>query len=328
MTSASLTYNTIFEPGDFVTGVRQQSEDGQTVLLSGNHAVGSDGTLQAMLYSGPLYPSDSSGYAFLTPVFANQTIITSTFYGPNTPLFNPGIGAENVRAVGSYRYSEGGAGDHGMIYEGPLDGTGSWTALNMPESEAGGSVFSTIAHSTMGHLVVGNYDLVGQPGSANAFIYDIRSKSFTKLSLGPLTTAYGIWQNGGDTSESYTIVGGFKSDVGLNVAYVLDYDAASQKITNLTPFSYEDKPGIITHFEGITAVKDGYTLAATTDSGAAFAAISRESDGHFTKAKWVLVAYPDSTGPTTGNTVIGNNLMGIFKSESGIQSYVATLASN
>lgn len=325
MSSASLTYNLIFEPGDFVTGVRQQSDDGQTVLLSGNHPVGSDGTLQAMLYSGPLYPSISSGYAFLTPTFANQTIITSTFYGPNTPLFNPGIGTGNVRAVGSYRYSEGGTGDHGMMYQGPLDGTGTWTAINVPETLAGAAVFSTIPHSTMGNLVVGNYDLVGQPGSANAFIYDIRNKSFSKLSLGPLTTAYGIWQNGGDESERYTIVGGFKSDVGINVGYVLDYDASSGKITNLTSYSYQDKPEIITHFEGISAVKDGYNLAATTDSGAAFASISRDSDGCFTKAKWLLVAYPDSTGPTTGNTVIDNNLMGIFISDNGVQSYLATL---
>lgn len=115
-------------------------------------------------------------------------------------------------------------------------------------------------------------------------------------------------------------------DAGLNVGYVLDYDATSGKITNLTPHSYQDKPEIITHFEGITAVEDGYNLAATTDDGAAFASIARNSDGHFTEAKWVLVAYPDCTGPTTGNTVIGNNLMGIFTSDSGVQSYIATLA--
>ncbi|HBF30812.1 MAG TPA: hypothetical protein DDW73_14485, partial [Rhizobium sp.] len=136
MSSARIVYNTIFEAGDFVTGVRQLSADGQSVVLSGNHPVGSIKTLQAMLYSGPLYPSNSKGYSFFQPIFPGQTVTTSTFYGPNTPLFNPGIGAGNVRAVGSYKYEEAGAADFGMMYHGPLDGSGKWTALIVPESVA------------------------------------------------------------------------------------------------------------------------------------------------------------------------------------------------
>jgi hypothetical protein len=326
MSSADILYNQIFEAGDFVTGVRQLSKDGQSVLLSGNHPVGSAATAKAMLYSGPLYPSSSTGYAYFTPEFPGQTVTTATFYGPNTPLFNPGIGAGNVRAVGSYKYSEAGAADYSMMYEGPLDGSGTWTALIVPESVAGTAVFSTIAHSTMGNLVVGNYDLADKPGSASAFIYDIRTKTMTQLTLGPLTTAYGIWQNGGDASEHYTIVGGYKGDEGINLGFVLDYDATSKKISNMTSYSYNDLPGIVTHFEGITETKDGYSLAATTDKGAAFATITRQDDGSFSKAKWFLVAYPDSKGPTTANTVIHSNLMGIFTSDSGVQSYVATLS--
>ncbi|HBF30312.1 MAG TPA: hypothetical protein DDW73_11910 [Rhizobium sp.] len=174
----------------------------------------------------------------------------------------------------------------------------------------------------MGNLVVGNYDLVDKPESASAFIYDIRTETMTQLTLGPLTTAYGIWQNEGDASEHYTIVGGYKGDSEINIGFVLDYDAKSKKISNKTTYNYNNTPGVNTHFEGITAVKGGYNLAAT---GASFASIAREADGSFGKAEWLPVSYPDSK-ETTGNTVIDNNIMGIFISDSGVQSYIATLS--
>jgi hypothetical protein len=43
----------------------------------------------------------------------------------------------------------------------------------------------TIAHSTMGDLVVGNYDLnLGQGVSGNAFIYNMSTRQWTLLQLG------------------------------------------------------------------------------------------------------------------------------------------------
>lgn len=326
MTNVNVTYNTIFSTKEFVTGVRQDAGKEQTVVLTGNHPGQSDKQPQALLYRGPLYPTDSSGYAPLTPVFDGQTVTTSTFYGPNTPLFNAEIGKGNVRAVGSYKYSEGGKGDHGMMYEGAFDGSGTWTIINVPQDVAGGTVFSTIVHSTMGDLAVGNYDLLDQPGSACAFIYNIKTRKYTKLDLGPLTTAYGIWQNGGDGSHDYTIVGGYKGKSGINEGFLIDYDATTDKLSNLTAYSYKNKPGIITHFEGITAFEGGYSLAATTDAGAAFVVIPRKTDTTFGLAEWFPVGYPGDVITTTGNTVIDNNLMGIYISEGGgVQSYVATI---
>lgn len=322
----TITYNDILAPGDFVTGVRQASGANNPVVLTGNHP-DKNGALQALIYQGPLFPSSNDGYAFLTPVFAGQTVTTSTFYGPNTPLFNPGIGKNNIRAVGSYKYAEASdpQADHGMMYEGPLDGSGAWTVLDVPKDVAGGAVFSTIPHSTMGDLVVGNFDLSDDPGSASAFIYDLRTQKFTKLSLGPLTTAYGIWQNGGDGSEAYTIVGGYLGQGAINVGFMLDYDAATKAITNVTPYNYNGDPKTITHFEGISAIPNGYSLAATTEAGAAYAVVERSPKGGFGSAKWVPVLYPGATGPCTGNTVIDNNLMGIVASKGGVQAYLATI---
>jgi hypothetical protein len=327
MTAPVVTYQNIFDANFFVTGIRQDSAGGQDVIISGNYPQSSGGKPQALLYRGPIYPTDSSGYAYLTPVFAGQTVTTSTFYGPNTPLFNPEIGAHNVRAVGSYKYSDGGKLDHAMMYEGALDGSGVWTPLIVPNNLTQGTVANTLAHSTMGDLVVGNYDLADQPASANAFIYNVKTKTYQVLAIGELTTAYGVWQNGGAGSSSYTIVGGYKSGDGVNKGYLLNYDAASGAISHLTAYTYNDDPAVLTHFEGITGVANGYTLAATTDSGAAFASIALAADGTFGAAQWLLVAAPGSKGLTTANSILENNLIGIYTAQNGgVQSFVATVA--
>ena len=83
----------------------------------------------------------------------------------------------------------------------------------------------------MGNLVVGNYDLVGDPASGNAFIYNFSSNSYTLLSIGNLATAYGIWQNGDSSSTEYTIAGGYDSGIGLNKGFLLDYDCSTGDIS-------------------------------------------------------------------------------------------------
>ena len=323
MTEASVSYNNIFAPNYSVTGIRQDAGTGGAVIITGSYSTSDNKQPQALLYRGPLYPTNSSGYIYLKPSFPNQTVTTSVFYGPNTSLYDPNIPAGNVRAVGSYKYCEdGGTVDHGMMYQGSLDGVGSWTQINMPDFVARGSVAFTIPHSTMGDLVVGNYDL-HQPASANAVIFNVKTGVYTRMSVGALTTAYGIWQNDNPCGISYTIAGGFRDGNDINVGYLVNYDAASGNFSNLTRFSYNNQPGIITHFEGITAFKNGYSLAAEGDAGAAFATVPRNSDGSFGYAQWVPVRNTATTGISTGNSVIDNNLIGIYQPGSGIQSYVA-----
>jgi hypothetical protein len=327
MTNPKITYDNIFTPNSSVTGIRRDCGKDAPILITGSHEPNSGKQPQGLLYRGPLYPTDSSGYIFLTPNFPGQTVTTSIFYGPNTSLFDPEIGEGNLRAVGSYKYSEGGHGDHGMMYQGSPDGSGTWTQINVPERLAGGTVANTIPHSTMGDLVVGNYDLAGKPGSGNAFIYNMRTGMYQVLDIGPLATAYGIWQNDGAGSSLYTIAGGYKRHRGINAGFLLDYDAKKGAIGHPTPFSYDNKPGFLTHFEGITAFGSGYSLAATTEHGAAFAIIEKNSDGSYGEPAWVPIANPCSTGISTGNSVLDNHLIGIYKApEGGIQSYIATVS--
>jgi len=152
---------TILGAGNFVTGVRGLNNS--DVVLTGNEVVG--GLQTALLYIGPISPAASSGIYTLTPEFPGQSVTGATFYGPDTPLFNPKIGKGNVRAAGSYQIEGGTAHNHGMLYEGPPAGRGTWTQLDVPSRLVKGqTVWNTIAHSTMGDLVVGNYDLKGVPG--------------------------------------------------------------------------------------------------------------------------------------------------------------------
>ncbi len=320
-----VTAATILGADQFVTGVRGLA--GDDVVLTGTSIV--NGVQNAMLYVGPISPTESGGVHTLTPVFAGQHVTGATFYGPDTPLFNPAIRPGNVRAVGSYTYAQTDTRNHGMLYEGPPAGGGTWTRIDVPSSLVGGrTVENTIAHSTMGDLVVGNYDLQGVPASANAFIYDIVKKTWTLFDIGGtanLTTAYGIWQiTPGD--HNYIIVGGSRDGTGLNKGLVVDYNAFTGTFAGARFYSAMNLPTLVTHFEGITATATGFNLAAGSSNGMALlASIRRLTPNGFSEARWIPFVYPDSV-VTTGNTVYQNVMLGIYAQSggAGVQSYAAT----
>lgn len=308
----ALVFSSIFSE-NFITGVRGLY-DGK-VVLTGNKTISGSVNTQAILYEGPMQNTASGMIYVLTPSIAGQTVTSATFYGPDTSVFNPSIGAGNIRAVGSYKYTTGGNGDHGMLYTGPINGkNGTWLQMDVPSSAVGGAqVANTIPHSTMGNLVVGDYDLVGTPASGNAFIYHIADQSWSIMNLGPgirETTAYGIWQNG-IGSNSYTIAGGSRDGLNINKAFLIDYNATTREFSNLKYFTYEGRPELITHFEGITGIPGGYNLISSTDSGPAFATVKRNADGSFGNAQWTLSTVPGSS-LTTGNSVYQDTIMGVY----------------
>ncbi|MEX0687122.1 MAG: hypothetical protein WD072_00460 [Pirellulales bacterium] len=114
-----------------------------------------------------------------------------------------------------------------------------------------------------------------------------------------LTSAYGIWQNG-IGSTSYTIAGGSAAD---------------------------GAPAGLTHFEGITGSPTGYTVIGITGTSYAFGSIPRNLNGSFGSIEWTSpLSYPGAS-TTTGNTVIGNQAIGIYllPSDSTVYAYVATV---
>jgi len=320
------TGTTILGPNQLVTGVRGWT--GSDVVLTGSDA--SVDPVTALIYVGPLSPTDSAGIYTLAPAINGRTVTSSTFYGPDTFVFNPSLGKGQIRAVGSYQYAESGdVRNCGMVYEGPPQGPGGWSMIDIPGELVGGeTVWNLIPHSTMGDLIVGNYDLLGVRLSANAFVYHIPTKHWTLFDIPgcTLTTAYGIWQNG-IGSTHYTIVGGTRDGHGVNQGLVIDYDSETHTFSNMKLYSYLDQPQLVTHFEGIVGTPNGFNLAGgSTGSLALFASIEVNPDGSFSDATWVPYSY-EGSAITTGNSIYENSLMGIYavSGQAGVQSYVVPI---
>jgi CHRD domain len=347
----------ILRTGDIVTGVRGTGNG--NVVLTGS-ATGSGAQTAPFLYRGRLTGAAAgAAVSVLTPRFPRVT--SATFYGPDTHSFNPAsIRRGRVRAVGSYQSSSAPAGvvNQGMIYLGPVNGPGgSWTSIDVPahgthtagharacpRRRARCFVMDTIAHSTMGNLVVGNYDLnptvAGGVASGNAFIYNLTRHQWTLLRLGGsmsnLTTLYGIWQDGGGSSPRYTLAGG-SSDRGNQRAFLMNYNEMTGIFGKPKYFSYRNAPALFTHFDGITAVRGGFNLVAISSAQASsMASIPVKAHGRwFGPAKWHPIHVARSQlcsggcSKVTGNTVYRNHVMGIYlrTGSAGINSYLATVA--
>jgi hypothetical protein len=317
-----------------VTGVRQDV-GGNVVITGGTGLPSLNDNDPAFIYYGPLsqIPSTTSASSLNTfnPTFAGEAVSSSQFYGPNTSLFDPSIGAGNITAVGAYRYS-GYNYQAGMLYTGPPDGSvGTFVQIIAPGNGTY-AVGDTIPHSTMGDLVVGNFDYQSNETQGNGFIYNISSKSYTTVDIGHYsTTLYGVWQDGGPSSNLYTIVGGFSDNVHGAKAFVEDYDATTGTFSDFRSYSFDNRPSIVTHFEGISAVNGGFSIAATelggrSNNGASYAFIPVKKNGSFGTARWVAIKNTVNHTPTTGDTVIDNSVMGIYPvGTAGVSSYISTV---
>jgi hypothetical protein len=335
---SAVDYSSITAPAVIVTGVRSTSASTDNVFITGSQTTA--GVTSAVLYNGSLAAAAGappSSWVVLSPSFSGQTVTGATLYGPNSALFTPSIGTGNVMAVGSYKYAEGASGaqfDHGLLYQGAAGGGGTFTQIDATSLVASGTLKNTIAHSTMGNLVVGNYDTSLATG--NAFIYNASTLLWTNLNPGgsASATAYGIWQNGGSDSTSFTIAGGL-SDLnsgGLDEGYLVDYDSSTGLLSHFTKFNYNNEPvsALISHFDGITATENGFNLTgdylvAGGGLGAFYVSIDRSATtGAYSNATWTDIAFP-SAQETSGNTVVGNTVLGIYVAGGVEHSYIATV---
>jgi hypothetical protein len=331
--------------GDVVTGVR--GESGQKAVLTGgvNEGTGLNPVIPFLVEAPLTGRIAGAAVSTFTPPFSGYK--EGLFYGPDTHAFNPSsIPSGEVRAVGSYETSsKAGVLNHGMVYLGPVRGSGgTWSTIDVPADgknvvghtkacRVSGSncfVMDTIPHSTMGDLVVGDYDLnlggAHRAVSANAFIYNMRTHRWTLLKLGGRTsngtTLYGIWQNGGERSPNYTLAGGTsvrQHPKVLQRAFLMNYNERTGVFGARRYFSYRNKPTLLTHFEGITGVPGGFNVVAQTandQEGLGFIGVDRH--GAFGPARWFAVGVRTSSlcaggcSFVTGNTVYRNQVMGIY----------------
>ena len=154
-------------------------------------------------------------------------------------------------------------------------------------------------------------------------------------SLSSRTTLYGIWQDGGDKSPIYTLAGGSKAS-GSQRAYLMNYNEKTQAFGRPRYFTYGNEPGLVTHFEGITAVPGGFHLVAISsaqESSMAYVpALARY--GAFGVARWYPVNVaasslcPGGCSIVTGNTVYRNHVMGLYipSGTTGLHTYLATVS--
>jgi hypothetical protein len=340
----------ILQAGNSVTGVRGSGGDG--VVLTG--LVPGSGGAAAFLFRGRLATAAGAAVSVLRPAFRQVT--SSTFYGPNTHLFNPrAIPRGQVRAVGSYLSSAAPSGvrNQGMIYLGRISGRGgSWTSIDVPahgrhvtghvracpRSRSKCFVMDTIPHSTMGNLVVGNYDLNptvrGGLVSGNAFIYNITRRQWTLFrlhgSLSTKSTFYGIWQDGGPRSPRYTLAGGSSARGGQR-GFLINYNERTGAFGRPAFYTYNNRPAIFTHFEGITAVRGGFNLVAMSTGHSPSLVFIPVRGQSFGRARWHQANVGASAlcpcSVVTGNTVWRNHVMGLYapKSSSATHTYLATL---
>ncbi len=312
----------------FLTGIRGNNEGG--IIMTGVYTPpGLSNTL------GTLYREFDNGFSWTTldfPSSSGVTVTSTAFYGPN--VLDGGI----MRLVGSYKTEENGEYDLGLFYEGPANATGTWATL-LPPVEEGETVLDTIAHSTHGELIVGNFDT--DLATGRAFIYDIEEDTYTELTReGAVSiTAYGIWHNGG---SDYTIAGGVSmvGNEGLSEAYLVDWNSETQTASNWRTYIYADNPAwvAVTHFNGITTDGNGgYNLTGdwigvgSEQNNAFFATVPRVTEGGFGDAAWTLIAYPytdeEEAEVTSGNSVYEWSVIGIYilPDSSVTNGYMATL---
>lgn len=245
--------------------------------------------------------------------------------GTNTNLYGPNNGSVigEISVVGNYTNTLS-SKIIGCLYQGAIDGSGTWTDI-IPVSLVGPETLkTTIMHSNMGNYAVGNFNTEEKDLIGRAFLYAIDTKTYTEI-VHPKSlsiTAYGIWQT---SYLTYTICGGYYIPGDNEVAYLVDWNSDLGTLSNWRFFSYDNDSdnSSITHFDGITIAADGsfnVTGDAVTNTLPNLAFTANISNGY---AEWSVVEYPNSS-ITSGNTIVGDNTIGIYSTSgsSTVHGYI------
>jgi subtilase-type serine protease len=286
-------------------------EDNQTFLtgIRGDNIVGNFIIPNTSATGGLLYDSATgiwSPFPFATPDMTNYPGSTSSSpYGPSFGSYG-GI----LRVVGSYK-TDASPFDLGYLYDGAAAPGNELLTLAYPDP----STAFTIAHSTFGNLVVGNYDT--GPLTGNAFIYDIAAGTYVTNNIPgeASTTAYGVW--GDKIAGGY---GGFAPDgePGFEHGYIYDIRTDT--------FTTHNHPGaFFTHFEGITGAGRGGEYNLVVDwigpNGLHAAVLHINALGHET---WIPIEFPGAI-TTSANSIHQNRVIGVYTDADGVHGFEVTI---
>ncbi len=288
--------------GTFLTGIR-----GNTIV--GNYVV-PGGT------GGLLYDMTSKTWSAFPVATANGVndpdAVGSSPYGPS---FGSQYGV--LRAVGSYITAASSPYDLSYLYDAAKAPGQQLTTLMYPSAAVNPTLF-TIAHSTFGDTVVGDYDT--RLATGNAMVYTISTGTYaTNNKPGAVsTTAYGVY---GDM-----IAGGY-ANAGPGGGIGFEHGYLYNKITG-TWSTYDHPDAIITHLEGITgAGRSGeYNMVAdwvTTDGVVHAGVLHVDALGIPT---WYEITIPGAA-LVSSNSAYGDLVVGIYLTPGSTvpNGYVATL---
>ena len=289
----------------FLTGIRGSN-------IVGNYTI--PGTTE----TGGLY------YNLATATWAPMP--ASTPNGANFPgaigssPYGPSFGTPGgvLRVVGSYQTATSAPYDLSYLYDAAAAPGETIRTLIYPGSET----LYTIAHSTFGNLVVGNYDT--RLATGNAFIYDIDTGTYTTNNIPGTnpdgsaisTTAYGIYGDKIAGGYGEVMVGG-----GIHAEHGYIYDRPTGTYT-----TYDHPGAIATHFEGITgAGRSGeYNLVTNwiTPDGAVHPAVMHlAADG---STRWYEIDIPGGND-VSSNSAYGDHVIGVYLANGRINGYVASM---
>ncbi|WP_246504753.1 autotransporter outer membrane beta-barrel domain-containing protein [Microvirga antarctica] len=290
--------------GTFLTGIRGTNIVGNYVV-PGTTATG-----------GLLYNMTSGQWSAMPVATANGVnfpdAIGSSPYGPS--FGNPnGV----LRTVGSYLTTASSPYDLSYLYDGAAAPGRQITPLAYPSAPGNPTLF-TIAHSTFGDTVVGNYDT--RLATGNAAIYTISTGTYvTNNKPGAVsTTAYGVY---GDM-----IAGGY-ANVGPGGGIGFEHGYLYNKITKQWS-TYDHPAAIITHLEGITgAGRSGeYNMVAdwVTADGVVHAGVLHVNALGI--PTWYEINIPGAT-LVSSNSAYGDKVVGIYllPGSTTPNGYVATI---
>ena len=124
------------------TGIRQVPQSKDLVYISGftyfaPQSFNDTANFKGLLYVGPL---TGGGYYVNNFTYPDPTVIGTNLYGPNSPREND---PTYIQLAGSYTLEATGGVDYGCLYQGYINGSGSWITLT-PSKEF--KMLGSIAH--------------------------------------------------------------------------------------------------------------------------------------------------------------------------------------
>jgi hypothetical protein len=302
---------------------------GNQLLIVGTSEPGAN-TGQGVIYFGDIRCYNGTTYTLSVPS-AQYSSVYGPRYDTSSGLFT---------FVGSYTLLND-TNIYAFLFRGTLSDLTNPSNYVLQMQYSSPAHIISFTHSTYGNFAVGN------SGSAAAqdtesWIYNITTQAYTTISFpgSKTTTTYGIVKN---PNGSYTIVGGYSTSEQVSMkdiyiqngfvkpvqyAFAADYNGTTNTFSNWSTIQYQNN--YATHFEGISTTNNPnvYSISAdvlglNNDTTGFFLTIERQQNGSFVPNNWVSINYGKSIrqkGLTTSNSVIDNNIVGLFIGPNGSTS--------